>query len=256
MARLTNGSSDYLVTAASIDLSAAGTGNLSIAMLMWWDAFANNDNLAMELSVNHNVNTGAFIINPNESSLSKFAFGQGGVSGSYRNASFPRPSAAAWHYYLLVFSTTDASTNKAYVDGVSQTMTVGTNDGGASWASSQPLYVMSRAGSALFGAGRIAKIAIWKNDQSANAATLAAGTNPTSVASSDLLYYWRIAGTVSPEPEGNTGTPALTVSGATYTTDPAEGAGPTLPWMPVTRVVAGAQSVVLASGFTPPNHTS
>ncbi len=46
MARQFNGTSDFAVTAASLDLS--GTNVLTVAFWLYWDAFANDDRFAME----------------------------------------------------------------------------------------------------------------------------------------------------------------------------------------------------------------
>src|SRR6202035_2523097 len=102
-----NGTTDALNSSATVDLTS--TPVISVWFWLNKTAFANDDHLAAESSTNHNSNNGAFIIDPDGSVGSPcsnfFAFGvhQGGLE---EEAGFTRPSAGAWHSYLLVISTT------------------------------------------------------------------------------------------------------------------------------------------------------
>jgi len=216
-ARQFNGTSDSLQSASPLS-SLSGVGTVSLAFWMYWDAFANNDELAFESSANYNSNNGAFLVDPNTS-------GGGGVSagvfqysvnlagaGVHLDCAFTRPSAAAWHQYVLILDATSGSCG-AYVDGAvpSGLTTVNSHTG---TFSSQTLNVMSRNNASLFGAGRMSEISVFSGTiNSSDASLLAACGRPTSVSSASLLYYWPINQT-SPETP-TTGGINLTVNGTT-----------------------------------------
>ena len=184
LARSFNGTSDYLQSASALSIGSPGT--ISIWFRMNWTAFANDDKLAFETSSNFNGNTGAIFVDPDESGSSNFQFGAqtvGGDVNAHYTCSFPRPSAGAWHSYLLMLSTAVAPVCAAYVDGVSQTVTPSAgSDYVAATFTGQVLNVMSRNGTSLFGAGSISDIAIWTTDESSNISTLNNCSNsPASV---------------------------------------------------------------------------
>ncbi len=216
MARQFDGATQSLQSSAPLDLSAA-FDLLTLSFWLWWNGFANDDQLALEYSANFNTNAGAFIVDPN-SDLGAFGFANSfGDGGQYRYALFPRPSAAAWHHYLLVLSVTGVVNMAAYVDGVAQTLTSHIDTGGQGWGNFT-LNVMSRNNASLWAAGRMTGLGIWTSGLSAaNAVTLAGGAAPSTVATP--AYAWNICGIASPEP-ASAGTPTLTVTGATL------GAGP------------------------------
>jgi hypothetical protein len=83
-------------------------------------------------------------------------------------------------------------------------------------------YVFSRNGTALFMDGKAADLCIWIPSSpidGADAAALAGGARAISVRTSEIAYYWPIAGGEAPEP-AFIGDIDLTVSGATYVDDP------------------------------------
>jgi hypothetical protein len=55
-----DGTNDYLSTAAAIDLSSVST--ITVEFWLNWDAYADNDDLAMEFSTNYNANTDSFMV--------------------------------------------------------------------------------------------------------------------------------------------------------------------------------------------------
>jgi PKD repeat protein len=154
-----NGTSD----AAQAALNLSATNKLTLEFWMKWDSFANDDDLAFELTPNFNSNPGGFIVDPNApEEEGKFAVGIG--SGESRNtAYFARPSAGAWHHYALVMDAAAPASEQVvpYVDGqpVPYTKTK-TGTGAGSFANSS-LYFMSRAASALFGAGDLDEVALY-----------------------------------------------------------------------------------------------
>ncbi|HET6866289.1 MAG TPA: hypothetical protein VFH80_10210, partial [Solirubrobacteraceae bacterium] len=88
--------------AASVAIDLSAYTQISLEFWLKWSAFANNDALAAEYTANWNNNVGAFIIDPNSSATAAFDFNAHGSSNSAHN-NFPRPSAGAWHYYVLEF---------------------------------------------------------------------------------------------------------------------------------------------------------
>jgi hypothetical protein len=224
MARQTNGTNQSLQSASAIDLSSFS--KLAIQMWLWWDTFADDDDLAMELHADFDLVTDAFLINPNSSSTTRFEFATGGL-GNYNAKSFTRPSSGAWHHYLFNYdrSLTGAAEHTGmYLDSISQTLTTdSTFDTGGAFGS-RVLYLMTRGNTTLFAAGRIAEVAIWGgvNLSGAEVTSLynsGKGAAATSVQGSSLAHYWRLIGTQSPEP-ATVGGVAMTVNGATSASHP------------------------------------
>jgi hypothetical protein len=218
MARLFNGTSDYLT--GTLDLSS--TAIVTVTCRLYWDAYATDGDRAMEYTNNPDAGFNGFMIAPNESG-SLFGCGISGPGGStYWTDTFTRPSAAAWHLYTFVFNRT-TPVNKAWVDGVSQTLTTQTHNGAAGGnnfdGTSTEINVMRRGTGILFGAGRMAEIAIWNHELSAGDLTaLHSGARPSTVDRANLLFYCPVTGAASPEPSvvGN----SLTVNGAVFTAHP------------------------------------
>jgi PKD repeat protein len=153
-----DGVNDY--ASAGIDLSAAST--ITVEFWLKWNAFANDESLAMEFTPNFNDNAGGFLVDPN-SPQSGGRFGLGlGVNSSRNDAYFTRPTAGAWHHYALVFDTTAPGATQIvpYVDGQAVPYTKTATGTGANFANST-LYFMSRAGTSLFGGGGLDELAIY-----------------------------------------------------------------------------------------------
>lgn len=165
-----NGSSFADATAATLNLT--GLTQITVVFDLYWDAFADDDDLGMESSANFNTNSGGLLIDPNSSSTS-FAFGVRGGGGDYNTVRVPRPTAAAWHSYLwsidlaLAATTVPGASREIFIDGVLQTQTsvlmaatAATDFGNYVW------YFMSRAAASLFGAGRKGKCSIYRGIKS------------------------------------------------------------------------------------------
>jgi hypothetical protein len=213
LARSFNGTSDFLNSASSMTLGS--TTVLSVSFWLYWNANASNDLLALESSTNYNSNSGAFVIDPNGSSGGGFVSNVK-VGSAYLQCHSNQPTAAAWHHVLIVWDiTTTTNTCHQYIDGTDTGATV-TSSGNSGTFTNQTLYVMSRAGTSLFGAGRISDITIWNTAlTSGNATSLAACGNPESISNGNILYHWPIK-QVSPETPGATGGAVnLTVTGTT-----------------------------------------
>jgi PKD repeat protein len=153
---------------APIDLS--GTSRLTVEFWLRWNAFADDDSLAMELTPNFNANDGGLLIDPNAGQSFGVAVGN---SESRNNAFFARPSAGVWHHYAFVLDTTAPAAQQIvpYVDGQPVAFEKGASGTGAGAFANAPLYFMSRAGNGLFGAGTLDEVALY--DQPLSAAQIA-----------------------------------------------------------------------------------
>ena len=160
-----NGSSD----AAQAALNLSGTSQLTLEFWMKWDNFADDDDLAFELTPNFNSNPGGFLVDPNAPEEGG-RFGVGIGSGDSRNtAYFARPSAGAWHHYALVMDSTAPAAEQVipYVDGQAVAYVKTKSGTGAGNFANSSLYFMSRAASALFGSGDLDEVALYNRALSA-----------------------------------------------------------------------------------------
>jgi YD repeat-containing protein len=149
---------------APLDLS--GTSQLTVEFWLRWNAFAEDDSLAMELTPNFNGNNGGFLIDPNAGSGFGVAIGN---SESRNNAYFTRPTAGAWHHYAFVLDSSAPAAQQItpYVDGKAVSYEKGASGTGAGAFANAPLYFMSRAGESLFGAGTLDEVAVYSQPLSA-----------------------------------------------------------------------------------------
>jgi hypothetical protein len=235
MARQFNGSTQALQSASAIDLS--GQTAITVAFWMYWDAFANDDDLAMELTANQNTNPGSFIVDPNNSLASgTFSVGIANGAGSYWADRFTRPSATAWHHYLFEMNRATPA-NLAWVDNIAQTLTAQNRDAASYGAFANALLnLMSRNAASLFGAGRLAEVAIYSGALSAGERSDLQTKAPNVVGTP--LFHWPLCGTASPEPAAVGGVNLTVVNDATFVADPliltgstcVAASGPTLPF--------------------------
>jgi hypothetical protein len=148
---------------AGVNLNLSGTSKLTLEFWMNWNAFANDDDLAFEFTPNFNSSPGGFLVDPDAPEEGgKFGIGIG--SGEARNtAYFTRPSAGQWHHYALVFDTTAPAESQItpYVDGKPVPYVKTKSGTGAGPFANSTLYFMSRAVSALFGAGALDEVALY-----------------------------------------------------------------------------------------------
>jgi|SRR3990172_2333230 len=194
MARSFNGTSDWI----SAPCNLAGDRDITCSMWLWWDSFTDNDDLCLEHTADTNSFPG-FYANPNASTAGGgiFTLTFANITGLHIE-SFARPSAATWHHYLFIWSR--PATCLAYVDGVSQSMTVQQDTGNDVDFSNDTLYFMNRGGTTLFGAGRQAEVAIWRDVilGQGEASMLAGGTPASFVRGENLALYCPLWGD-SPE---------------------------------------------------------
>jgi hypothetical protein len=222
MARLFDGISNSLQSASTINLTAYA--KIALAFWLYWDVYSTNADIALELGTTDADTDNGFLIIPNASGGEVFIAHYGNAGASQGN--IPQPSAAAWHHLVVNMDRSLAinEVDTVYVDGVSQVLNRVSNNNNTDTFPNTTLNVMSRANSSLFGAGRMAELAIWGGGllSQADATALAAATKLPSDASLSIgaaTHYWKICGDNSPEP-ATLGGIALTVNGATQTAHP------------------------------------
>ena len=161
----TSASFDGASGAASAPLNLSANTKVTVEFWMKWNAFANNDSLALEFTPNFNNNAGGFLVDPNAAEQGG-EFGVGiGTGNSRNNVYFPRPTAGAWHYYAFTIDTTAAGATQItpYVDGQAVAYTKTSSGTGAGPFANSSLYWFSRAASSLFGAGGMQDLAIYNS---------------------------------------------------------------------------------------------
>lgn len=190
---LFDGTNDCLFSAGTVDFSA---DVITVSFWSYWDSFANDDDLLLELSANSNLNNPTIQINPNTTGFSSGTWNtliHGSVG--YRIESITRPSGAVWHHYAIVYNNTTANGDiKIYLNGTEQSTTVELNtktDTGN--FKTDTLYLMSRACASLFADGRLSDLSIHKVELTATEIALMAGSKVKGIAyqiqPSNLLLY-------------------------------------------------------------------
>jgi YD repeat-containing protein len=149
--------------AADAEVNLSGSGQVTLEFWLKWNAYANDDSLAFELTPNFNSNQGGLLVDPNApEDGGRFAVAIG--SGSSRNTVyFERPSAGQWHYYALALDSNAAAGEqiKPYVDGKAVAFDKTQSGTGAGNFANSTLYFMSRAASSLFGKGSLDEVALY-----------------------------------------------------------------------------------------------
>jgi N,N-dimethylformamidase beta subunit-like, C-terminal/Concanavalin A-like lectin/glucanases superfamily/PKD domain len=158
---------DGIDDSAQAPVNLTGTSQLTVEFWLRWNAFADDDALALELTENFNQNDGGFIVDPN---TAQGSFGVGiGSPETRNNVYFARPSAGQWHHYAFVLDPTASAAQQItpYVDGKPVAYEKGASGTGTGAFANGPLYFMSRAGAGLFGAGTLDEVAIYDRDLTA-----------------------------------------------------------------------------------------
>jgi hypothetical protein len=216
-----NGSSDF----ASAPLHMFAAAQITVAFWLNWTTFANADNLALEYSVNTNSNDGTFLFDPNSGVPQNGLFQVAQHTAAGTNVGFTRPSAGVWHHYAAAMSSRGTtgigngagySTQGIFVDG--KLVTTNPN-GGASVFFDYTLYVMSRAGTSLFGNGAMADLCIFPFVVSQpETLLLTSGFDPRFVRQGPM-YYWTLS-TLKPESSLGTHAAIMTPSGGSLVPGP------------------------------------
>jgi hypothetical protein len=145
------------VTALAIDLSAENT--VIIDAWVYWDTFADDDDLLWEYTLNTNSNNG-FMVDPNGGTG---VFAVVAHTNGYNSAEYTRPSSATWHK-ITAFYDLSLATNEVdlYIDGVLQTPSSRPNNDNLSTSfDNSSLYLLSRAGTSLSASASIQHLSIY-----------------------------------------------------------------------------------------------
>jgi len=212
-ARTYNGTSDHLVSAASLS-GMAGIHQFSITFALSKTAWSGTVIIA-ESSANYNSNAGAFVVFSSPSVIDWAVR----TAGGYTECTIPVGSTGSFHWYTLTLDTSGSTgTCTAYKDGGSVTATV-TGSSGSTAFTNQTLNVMSRNGTSLFSAGTLSSVSLYSGVITlTDAAALASCGSPSSVKSATVIYYWPM-NQGSPEPASVGGT-GLNVTGSANATGP------------------------------------
>ena len=161
-----NGTSSYAKTAATLNL---GTNLITVCMWIYWEAFADDDHIAMELSANYNSTDNAFILDPNTpTSVARLGIQSSVTTSKYRREDFARWGAQRWAHLACVYDNSTALGNvKFFVNGIESSGTLDTNtkDQSGNFAN-DTLYLFSRGGASLFAAGRLDDFRIYGGELS------------------------------------------------------------------------------------------
>lgn len=146
-------------SSASIPVNMSGIGRLAtVCFWLYWDAFGSGSKFAVEFTASLDANVGSFAVLPDStvggSTFCGLIRGTAGYYGKFAT----KPSAAAWHHVAMTMDRTTPGVT-LYIDGSAVGSTFSTGGGGDNFANST-LYLMSRAGSAFRGAGRMAGLSI------------------------------------------------------------------------------------------------
>ena len=154
----------------AIPMNLSSQSTITVEFWLKWDAYGNNDALAMEFTPNYNENTGGFIVDPNAGEFGG-TFGVGIGAGAARNSVFfARPSAGVWHHYAFVLNANAPAASEVtpYVDGLPVSYQKESSGTGAGAFTNSTLYLMSRGGTSLFGSGSLDELAIYSGELGAS----------------------------------------------------------------------------------------
>jgi hypothetical protein len=217
VALLFDGTNDSLT--ATVDLSAVN--KLTVAFWLYWDAYANDNDVCMEHTADEGAVAGGWAFFPNHSSGVWLI----GMSGDVGNdvATFTRPSAAAWHQFTILLDRSAASHEivDVYVDGTAVSLTYSADFNNTTNFVNSTLNFMSRNNTTFFGAGRMAEVALWPGIilDAGEAKALGKGFAPPLIRPTTLPYYWPMIGRDATVLERNRGADA-TINGAVQTDHP------------------------------------
>ena len=204
---------------ASMPLKLASHGLISVSFWMFWPSYANDDDIALEYG-NTFASASGFIVDPNSGWPASGNIQTGvGKPTAANCVQFARPSAGAWHHYAFVFNryTNTSASTTVYVDGELASVSaagplqaIGTN------FADTTLHIFSRGGSSLFGAGRMANLAIRGSYSLSAEDVLAECLNPWQLFAPQRIWV-PVSAASGPPTLAAIAASALTASGARLT---------------------------------------
>lgn len=185
---------------ASVPLNLAGQSKLAVSFWLYWDTNAGDDDFAFEFGNGVDSSTG-FTVDANSSFVGAggcfevachFSGASGGDGyGTKYLTGGDRPSAAAWHHYAFNLSTAGTTgIDEVYVDGVVTAPNTGATTTQSGTMALATLYLFSRTGTALFGAGRLQNFFVRAGYAMSAAEVLAEYRNPWQVYAPPLRRFW------------------------------------------------------------------
>src|SRR5271166_3146503 len=217
MARSFNGSSDTINTANIATVTGSGPWSIAI----WCEPAVNSG--VVQFAINDgNSSTGMGIL-PSYSGNSDFLTGI--LNGSAFLNGTTQLTLNTWAH--LAITCTAGGISQLYLNGVAN----GSTGGGANNLTGIVSIGSNGLGTHFF-QGCLADAAVWNTNLSGGQiATLAAGARANTILPGNLVGYWPLGGTASPEPDlsGNNNNGVLT--GTSFCTDPPQ--LPPLPGSPV-----------------------
>lgn len=163
---------------ASIPINLSTKGRqATISFWVWWDSYTNNSDLLGEYTANWNTNNGSLLLDWDEPGVAGPCIGMRGGGSSFLQTLNANPAANQWHFHSI---TVDRNTSPPFKNwymngGTPSNSNILAPFVASDWANST-LYFMSRAGTSLFGGGRMATflihnriisqaehIALWQN---------------------------------------------------------------------------------------------
>lgn len=163
-----DGTNDNVATNQALNI---GSNTCTIVFWLNWDAFANDDDMVLELSSNAGLSANTFFVDPN---------GSGGNveillnSTGLRDETFTRPTAGVPHHWTVYIDNSTANGDiRLWIDNIelSGTIAVNTKTATGNFAATN-LFIMSRALTTLNGAGKIEDLAIYQGLLSDSARSL------------------------------------------------------------------------------------
>ena len=148
---------------ASIPLDLSAYNKLSISFWLYWDAYAADDDLALEFTPNAN-NENGFFVDPNYSGTAHLHTSIGQAGAPTNSVTFDRPIAAAWNHLVFNFDRTlgsSVSAHQFFINGIDKPVIAQQNAQAltGNFANST-LFLFSRNNASLFGAGRMQNLVI------------------------------------------------------------------------------------------------
>jgi hypothetical protein len=232
MGRSLNGTSDHMEVA--LDLS----GQSVITVSFWWYFPTNyNNNLHAFFEYgNANWTIGGWIFTPWSSNAgNSILVGFGDATGAnIWTDTCPLEAASTWHHGLLLLDRGN-KVNQFYANGTKKAMTASTHNAATygNFANSVLNIGSRNGGGSLFGALRIAELAIWKGDVRGVEFTVSGGTTACSLSESltnghpapfarpsDLLLYSPFIFGDSPDIDMSGNSHTVTVTGTSKVNHP------------------------------------